>query len=90
LNSPHPLQDQVQVDTPLYFTSADEAYEHVFGGAIMPNTRKRGRPRPTGMSTSTAIDRTWPPARRKRSSRGSRRRTSTRSAPGASGTASTG
>jgi len=48
LNSPHPLQDQVQVDTPLYFTSADEAYEHVFGGAILPNTPEAGAPAPDG------------------------------------------
>ena len=48
LDSPHPIQDQVQVDTPLYFRTADDAYEHVFGGAIMPNTAEAGAPAPDG------------------------------------------
>jgi hypothetical protein len=38
----------VQVDTPLYFKSADEAYEHVFGGAVTPNTAAAGAPAPDG------------------------------------------
>ena len=48
LNSPHPIEDQVQVDTPLYFKTADEAYEHIFGGAILPNTSAAGAPAPDG------------------------------------------
>ena len=48
LNSPHPIEDQEQVDTPLYFKSADEAYEHIFGGAILPNTPAAGAPAPDG------------------------------------------
>lgn len=48
LNSPHPIEDQVQVDTPLYFKTADEAYEHIFGGAILPNTLAAGAPAPDG------------------------------------------
>ena len=48
LDSPHPVQDQVQVDTPLFFKTPDEAYEHVFGGAIMPNTEEAGAPAPDG------------------------------------------
>jgi hypothetical protein len=46
LDSPHPVQDHVQVDTPLYFT--DDAYEHVFGGAILANTAEAGAPVPDG------------------------------------------
>jgi uncharacterized protein DUF4185 len=48
LDSPHPVQDQVQVDAPLYFKSPDEAYEYLFGGAIMPNTQEAGAPAPDG------------------------------------------
>jgi hypothetical protein len=48
LDSPHPLEDQSQVDTPLYFKTADEAYEHVLGGAIMANTEEAGAPAPDG------------------------------------------
>lgn len=48
LDSPHPIEDQVQVDTPLYFKTPDEAYEHVFGGAIMANTPEAGAPVPDG------------------------------------------
>jgi hypothetical protein len=48
LNSPHPIEDQVQADTPLYFKTADETYEHIFGGAILPNTSAAGAPAPDG------------------------------------------
>jgi hypothetical protein len=48
LDSPHPIQDQVQVDTPLYFKTADEVYEHLFGAAVMANTSEAGAPAPDG------------------------------------------
>ena len=48
LDSPHPIEDQEQVDTPLYFKSADEVYEHIFGAAILPNMSAAGAPAPDG------------------------------------------
>jgi hypothetical protein len=48
VDSPHPIRDQVQVDTPLYFKTPEETYEHVFGGAIMANTQEAGAPAPDG------------------------------------------
>lgn len=48
MDSPDPLLDQIQVDTPLHFIPADGRGEMIFGAGIMANTAEAGAPHPDG------------------------------------------
>lgn len=48
LDSPKPVQDHIQVDTPLHFVPSDGRGEIILGAAIMANTVQAGAPAPDG------------------------------------------